>query len=178
MNESKISVRYAKALFQTAVEQHCEDSVRSDMQDLLNCINNLPEFRVLLESPVINDEKKIEAFDKMFGDKFSPLTLSFYKMLVKNKRENYLKVICLNYEGYYARTKNIKQVQITAATDIPDSIKSTIKTFVEKKSDGATVEIESVVNLELIGGIVVKVDDIMYDASVKTQLAKFKNKIR
>ena len=178
MNESKISVRYAKALFQTAVQQHCEDNVRTDMQDLLTCINGLQDFRVLLESPVISGDKKIETFKKMFGNKFSDLTIKFFEMLVKNKRENFLKVICLNFAGYYAQTKNIKQVQITAATNVPEKINNAVKSLVEKETPNCTVEISNVVNPDIVGGIVIKIDDVMYDASVKTQLAKFKSKIR
>ena len=66
MNNSKISVRYAKALFQTATQKGCQDSVKSDMQSVLECINTVGEFKILLESPVISADSKIEAFEKMF----------------------------------------------------------------------------------------------------------------
>ena len=93
MNNSKISVRYAKALFQTAVEKNIETEVRGDVASLLECITSSEDFRALLESPVIAPDNKIKIFDAMFGGKFQKLTSDFFALTVKNKSEGFLKII-------------------------------------------------------------------------------------
>lgn len=177
MNNSKISVRYAKALFQTATQKGCQDSVRSDMQSVLECINTVGEFKILLESPVISADSKIEAFEKMFKASVNPLTMEFFKLLVKNKRENYLKMICLNYSGYYNRLNNIKKVSITTAVAAPAALSASIEDMVLKANPGCKVELSTDTDESIIGGIIIGIDDKRYDASVRTQLSVFKDKL-
>ena len=62
MNDSKISVRYAKALFETAVKNSQEDEVRGDIQTLLQALTSSEDFRLFLESPVIADSDKVKIF--------------------------------------------------------------------------------------------------------------------
>lgn len=177
MNNSKISVRYAKALFQIATQNGCEDQVRDDMSNILTCINTMPDFKILLDSPVLADDVKIETFKQMFGQNICPLTLDFFKLLVKNKRENYLKIICLNYSGYYNRNKNITKVLITSAVESSSELNNSIKDLVIKSNPGCKVELSTQIDNSIIGGVIINVDDKQYDASVKTQLSIFKDKL-
>ncbi|MCR5455106.1 MAG: ATP synthase F1 subunit delta [Bacteroidales bacterium] len=178
MNDSKISVRYAKALLQAAMEKGCEDAVRSDMVSLLGCINESPDFRTLLESPVVADSKKVEIFDNLFAEHFSALTTDFFKVLVKNKRENFLKIICMNFSEFYARSKNIKRVRITSAVETSGDVQQSIKALAKDVGEGSDVELTVQVDPEIIGGLIVQVEDKVYDASVRTQLARIKEQLK
>ncbi len=176
MNDSKISVRYAKALLQTAIEQKCEDVVKGDVENLRDCIAQSNELKAVLESPVINDAKKLEIFDSLFAASFCKLSMDFLKVLVKNKRENYLKIICLDYLEFYAKHKNIRRVKVTSAVSISADIEAKVK---ELAGAGASaVELTPEVNPDIIGGLIVQIDDKVYDASVKTQLAKIKENLK
>lgn len=177
MNDSKISVRYAKALFQTAVQKGRTEAVKADMDNVLNCINSVPEFKLLLDSPVFSGSAKITAFEDMFKSKVDPLTMEFFKLLVQNKRENYLKMICLNYGGYYNRHNNIKKVSITTAVTPSAQLTGEIAEMVRKANPGSRVEVSTVTDSDIIGGIIIGIDDRRYDASVRTQLANFKEKL-
>ena len=68
MNDSKISVRYSRALFQSALEKNILDKVNQDMI-LISEICKVPETKEFLKSPVIVPSKKIEIFHKMLGRK-------------------------------------------------------------------------------------------------------------
>lgn len=176
MNDSKISVRYAKALLQTAIEQKCEDVVKGDIENLKACIQDSNELRAVLESPVIADGKKVEIFDSIFGGRFSKLTMDFLKVLVKNKRENFFKIICLDYLEFYAKHKNIRRVKVTSAAGITSDVEAKVK---EIAGMGASaVELTPEVNPDIIGGIIVQIDNKVYDASVRTQLAKIKENLK
>ena len=178
MNDSKISVRYAKALLQAATEAGSEDTVRGDMVSLLDCINASTDFRALLESPVVADGRKVEVFDSLFAGSFSMLTLDFFKILVKNKRENFLRMICLNFAEFYARSKNIKRVRITSAVETTEGVKEKVRELAKSVGGGSNVELTVNVNPDIIGGLIVQVEDKVYDASVRTQLAKIKENLK
>jgi F-type H+-transporting ATPase subunit delta len=178
MNDSKISVRYAKALLQAAEEAHSEDAVRSDMASLLACVNSSQDFKALLESPVVADSKKVEIFDNLFKEHFNALTVEFFKVLVKNKRENFLRMVCLNFAEFYARSKNIKRVQITSAVETSGQLKERVKQLALEVGGGSNVELSVKIDPAIIGGLIVQVDDKVYDASVRTQLAKIKENLK
>lgn len=177
MNDSKISLRYAKALFLQAKEENCEVNVREDLKALLDCINNEIEFSQFLNSPIISLDKKINIFLELFSNKFCNLTNNFIKLLVKNKRESFLKIICLDYESLFTQANNIKSVKVTTATKASDDFKEKIKALINQKYPESTVELNLIEKPEIIGGIKIEVDDIMYDASVSTRLKKIKEKL-
>lgn len=178
MNNSKISVRYAKALLQTAVEQKIETEVQSDVAVLLDCINGAEDFKAVLDSPVISPNDKIKIFNSMFEGKFQKLTLDFFAMTVKNKRENFLKIICMNYLGFYAQSKNIRKVVITSAAKLDKDTASKISLLVKGQDETSSVELFEKTDESIIGGLIVQIDDKVYDASIRTQLKKVKEKLK
>lgn len=176
MNDSKISVRYAKALLQTAVEQKCEDAVKKDIACLLDCINESADLRAILDSPVMSGSKKVEVFGQIFKGSFQKLSLDFFAVLVANKRENFLKIICLDYLEFYAKQKNIRRVILTSAVETSADVQAKVSALAG--AGASAVELSTVVNPDIIGGLIVQIDDKVYDASVKTQLAKIKENIK
>jgi len=138
----------------------------------------LPDFKAMLESPIIVDSAKVEIFKKLFGSKFNKLTTDFFSLLVKNKREGFLKIICLNYLGFYAKNKNIRRVIITSAVKNPVEVSEKIKQLVKTQDNRSTVELTEKLDPALIGGLIIQIDDKVYDASIKTQLAKVKEKLK
>ena len=70
MDESKISVRYAKALLSLAREKQVTADVRTDMELLQHFFVTIPQFNLMLESPVIGAKEKKNLFDKVFARTF------------------------------------------------------------------------------------------------------------
>lgn len=176
MNDSKISVRYAKALIQTAIEQGCEDAVRDDVDTLLQCISESEYLKSVLESPVIPDTKKSEIFKEIFGSRLSRLTMDFLMLLVRNKRESFLKIACLDYLEFYARHKNIRRVKLTSAVRLSNDVVSRVSIIAG--AGASSVELSPVVDPDVIGGLIVQIDDKVYDASVRSQLARIKENLK
>ena len=92
MNDSKISVRYSRALFQTAVEKKIIDKVNQDMI-FISEICKIPETREFLKSPIIIPSKKRIILHKMLEDNVEEITLSLIDLVVKNGRESFLPAI-------------------------------------------------------------------------------------
>ena len=114
----------------------------------------------------------------MFEGKFQKLTLDFFAMTVKNKRENFLKIICMNYLGFYAQRKNIRKVVITSAAKLDKDTASQISLLVKSQDKTSSVELFEKTDESIIGGLIVQIDDKVYDASIRTQLKKVKEKLK
>ncbi|GAF02416.1 F-type ATPase subunit delta [Saccharicrinis fermentans DSM 9555 = JCM 21142] len=87
MNNSLISVRYAKALFLLSKEKGQVENVYKDMTMLWDYCNNTEEFNELLKSPVITPSKKKKALKNIFDKYVSDLTMNFLNIMVDNRRE-------------------------------------------------------------------------------------------
>ena len=89
MNDSKISVRYARALFQSALEKHIIDRVYKDIT-FISELCRIQEVRDLLVSPIIPPAKKTEIMHDMLKKEIDKTTLSFVDLVISNSRENFL----------------------------------------------------------------------------------------
>ncbi len=114
MNESQISVRYAKALFQSASEQDLLDQVFKDMEELTSTCK-LEDFQYMLEVPTLQPSQKIKLLASIFEKHFSKISLSMINLVVKNKRESFLPGIARNFKGLYRKEKGICTASLVTA---------------------------------------------------------------
>lgn len=175
MYHSQINVRYAKSLFLLAKEKKMVDEIRNDVDLIYQSLDEIPEITVLLEHPVIKTIRKKAVLTDLFAKKINNHTLSFLYLILKNKRENHLKGILRNYIDIYRDYKNIKTADITTAYELSDKEKKNIIAAIEKKFN-ATIDLNANVNKELIGGLIIQVDNKQLDLSVANYLNNLKSK--
>jgi F-type H+-transporting ATPase subunit delta len=85
----------------------------------------------------------------------------------------------MNYLTFYAKDKSIRQVTVTSATEQSDEVYSAVRQLVAKAFDNsAEVEMTKKIDSDIIGGLIIQIDDKVYDASIKTQLKKVKEKLK
>jgi F-type H+-transporting ATPase subunit delta len=176
MNHSAINVRYAKALFSLAKENKMLELLKPDVDLIYNICIESNDFILFLESPVVKTSKKKQLIDIIFSEKVDKLTLDFLKLIVENKREVHIPDICLNFLEMVRKDQNIKSAVITTATGIEKASLEKVKTLLEKELN-AKIELSAMIKPELIGGLVLRIDDKQYDASVATQLKKIKQRL-
>ena len=175
MNDSKISVRYAKALFLSALEGKNLDTVIKDIE-LLNTSFQVDGFNEMLESPVIKTSEKKKLVDAVYSKSISELSLNFLHLIITNKRESYLEGILRNFTGLYRDHKGIKNAELTIPLEVSDDYKKKFLNLLEQVFD-AKIELNSIINPDIIGGFILKVDDEQFDASVSSSLAKMKKNL-
>ena len=173
MNEGKIAVRYAKALLRSALDKGKLDPVRNDMEAILQVIHDVPEMKHVLHSPVIEPSKKDAIIVGIFGEKTDPLTIGFLRMTIQNKREEFIPSMARMYLEFYKEEKGIKSVTVTTSVRVDEGIRSSIVKLIEDTYK-AQVELEEIVDENLIGGFVLKIEDIQLDTSVAGQLKKIR----
>lgn len=176
MNISAIRVRYAKAFFSLAKEKNMMETLKADIEIVFKVCNDSSDFILLLKSPVVSTSKKAELISKIFKGAVDTLTLNFLLLIVNNKREAYIPGICLNFLDLIRKDLNIKSAMLITATEINAKTIEKIRTLVEKELD-AKIELSSKVDSEIIGGLILRIDDKQFDSSVTTQLKKIKQQL-
>ena len=175
MNDSKISVRYSRALFQSALEKKIIDKVNQDMI-LISEICKMPETREFLHSPIIVPSKKSLIFHKMLADNVEEITLSLIDLVVKNGRESYLPAISRVFIHETMKYRGITESVLTTAVKVNAKVRKQITDLIEEVFS-TKVELEEIVSPEIIGGFILRVDDNYIDASIRNKLRKIKKEL-
>jgi len=175
MNESKISVRYSKALFELAIEKNILDKVSQDMA-FISEICKLPETKELLASPIIKPSRKGEVLNKMLENDVDKATLSLIDLIVKNGRANFIPAIARVFITETMRYKGITKSTLTTAAPIDSKVKQQITDMITAVFK-TKVEFEENIDSAIIGGFILRVDDNYIDASVKNKLRKIKKEL-
>jgi F-type H+-transporting ATPase subunit delta len=172
MNDSKISVRYSRALFQLALEKKIIDKVNKDMI-LISELCKMPETKEFLHSPIIVPSKKSFIFHRMLEENVEAITLSLVDLIVKNGRESYLPAITRVFIHETMKYRGITESVLTTAMKVNTEVKKQLTDLIEEVFS-TKVELEEIVNPEIIGGFILRVDDNYIDASIRNKLSKIK----
>lgn len=176
MNDSKISVRYSRALFQSALEKNVLDKVYQDMI-FISEISMIPEVKELLNSPIIVPSKKNSILNAILVGNVDKLTLSLIGMVVKNCRESFLPAIARAFMHETMKHKGITESVITTAVKVNSKAKNQISELISKVF-GTKAELREVIDQNIIGGFIFRVDDNYIDASVRNKLRKIEKELK
>jgi F-type H+-transporting ATPase subunit delta len=175
MNDSKISVRYARALFQTALERKNLDQVNQDML-FISEICKTADTKEFLRSPIIRPSKKEAIFHKMLEGNVEPITLSLIDLIVKNGRESFLPAIARVFIHETKKFKGITESVLTTAVKVDESVRKQISDLISDIFK-TKVELKENIDPDIIGGFILQIDDSYIDASIKNKLRKIKKEL-
>ena len=148
MDLGVISVRYARALLKGALAEKQEDKLYKDMQILLQSYIEVPELRITIDNPILS--KSIA-------------------LVLKEDRETALQFMAASYITLYRKHKNITRGKLITASAVSQNTVDKMKQMVEDRTQGS-VEFNTKIDNELIGGFILEYDDYRMDASVKSKL--------
>ncbi|WP_020538443.1 ATP synthase F1 subunit delta [Lewinella cohaerens] len=177
MSVQRIAGRYAKSLLDLAREQNKLDRVLEDVKSFQAASKNR-DFYLLLKSPIVNSRKKLSILDALFLDKYDEMTMAFLRILVNKGREPYLPEVAEEFIAQYKKIKHISTIKVTTAQPMSAAALDALKAkLTASDATAKSVEIETAVNPELIGGLVLELDDKIYDASVAQKLEEVKRSL-
>jgi len=178
MDNGKISVRYARALFQTAQEQHCEEAVYDGLTRFAhNYLLAIAQFNEVLADPIVAKEEKVRLLEMAIGEPLHDTLKQFIALVVDQKREDKMFFIAMKYLEMYRAKHHILSTQVTTATELPETTYDKIKAFIKQTFD-ADAEIDVKIDPSLIGGFILDIENTRMDASVAGQLNALKNKLK
>ena len=178
MDNGKISVRYARALFQTAQEQHCEEAVYDGLTRFAhNYLLAIAQFNEVLADPIVDKEEKVRLLEMTIGEPLHDTLKQFIAFVVDQKREDKMFFIAMKYLEMYRAKHHILSTQVTTATELPETTYDKIKAFIKQTFD-ADAEIDVKIDPSLIGGFILDIENTRMDASVAGQLNALKNRLK
>ncbi len=176
MNQSKIPVRYARALFLLGKEKKNLDKLSEDINLLAVFFENTPSLILWMRSPIIKMQQKKDLFHKHFEGQLNPETLKFVDLIISKNRENFFPGIFRNFMHFYKTDAGIKTLILTTAYKVDDLIKQRISHNFAQKTKFRH-EFVTKVKPSLIGGFLLQVDDSLYDGSLATELKRLKKEL-
>lgn len=170
MSVQRITGRYAKSLIDLAQEQNKLERILEDVQSFKKVSEN-KDFYMLIKSPIVQASKKQSVVKALFEGKYDELTMGFLLLLIQKGRESLLPEVADDFIAQYKKLKNITSVKVTTATPMSATGVAALKKQLEASTKTDTsVEIQTAVNPELIGGLVLEFDGNIYDSSVAQKL--------
>lgn len=175
MNQGRISVNYARALWGWANDKGLTTEVYEQSIELLEFANQNPEFIQLLNSQGVAISKK-QSVCMAVTSKLVPHLSAIISLLIKNKREGALTLVLLQYQKFYREKQGIVKVVVVSASMLSVKLINGIKEFLHGKLS-MSIEIEQSVNPDLIGGFTLTIGDKYLDKSVKGELELFRKSL-
>ncbi|MCO5251502.1 MAG: ATP synthase F1 subunit delta [Candidatus Kapabacteria bacterium] len=177
MVEQKVSSRYAKALYGIAVQFDSVEKVYADMLNVQRTISSNSELLSFIKSPVINHRKKEAIFDEIFTNQIGETTLEFIKLLAHKQREWLILSIIRQFEIIYNRENNIVEATITTAREMDEATKANVLAALTK-STAKKIKPTFVINPSIKGGIMVRIADKVFDASISNKLENLRVRLK
>ena len=176
MDIGVISVRYARALLKSATDQKLDEQVYQEMMLLAKSFLEVPQLRQTIDNPMLSKDKKEMLLQTASGEKVSTLTKSFIRLVLKEDREKVIQFMANSYVTLYRKQKNVIRGKLTTAARVSAQTEQKMRKMVESKTNG-TVEFETEVNPDIIGGFILEYDTFRMDASVRSKLNTILNQL-
>lgn len=173
---SIIADRYASAFMDLAEKQDLLDKFDSDLALIKETINSNVELKDFLGHPLIQINDKKEIVDRIFREHISVFTLNLIKLLIDKHRIFIMPLVASHYKELLNKKRNISTAQIITAIEIDEEVKNRVKEKLERALS-KTINIETVVDKEIIAGMIVKIGDKVIDGSIKTKFENMKRQV-
>lgn len=175
MSVYRIAYRYALSFLSSGEEKGILDRLYKDAELIYETLQTSKELRAVLKNPVIKLKDKKEILSALFSSKINAKTLEFLNFILDKKRDEILPEIFREFLNLRDNREKILRTKIISAVEMGEPSKKEIEIRLNKKFDRKIVASYSS-DTSLIGGFVVKVKDLVIDASVKHQLEKLRKK--
>jgi F-type H+-transporting ATPase subunit delta len=169
VSEIVIARRYAKALFESCEEKKLLKEIAEDFVSINSVFGSNNELKNLIHSQVVQSIKKEAIIKEIFSKNVNALTLTFLRFLCSKKRINLLLEIIAEFQMMYKNVMNIADAEVESVAKLNriqlDEIKNYLENTYQKK-----FEIKTKLNEDLVGGFLIRLDDIVIDKSTKYHL--------
>ena len=173
MKQSRVTIRYAKALLQLAIEQNTLEQSYNDMVLLDAVCTESKEFSLLLKSPIVKTDQKLSIFKEIFASKLGEVSMSFVNIITTKKRESLLALIASSFISLYKVHNKIETATVTTASPLDEALRAEVINFIKKHGDD-NVELTEKVDEKIIGGAIIRMGDKQLDASVSKAISELR----
>jgi len=172
MAGARAAIRYAKAVLGLASNDNEAKAINEDMRLIANTIADNINLGNAIQSPVINASVK----KAILLDVFSSVqkgTINLMDTLIENNRIAILHLVASNYNKLYDQSKGIEHATVTTAVALTADLEKQVLAKA-KALTGKEVNLKNVIDDSIIGGFILRIGDIQYNASIANQLSNLK----
>jgi F-type H+-transporting ATPase subunit delta len=174
--KSPVATRYAKALLELANKQQQAEAVRDELRSIREILDKSPAFAAILSDPGVSEAKRHELIGRTFGGRAMPLVVNFLGLVNNKGRIGELREIIDAYEELLEDQLGNVEVDITVAQRLTPEQMETARERVSKAL-GRNAVVHQHVDESIIGGLVLRVQDKLIDASVRHQLEMMRRQL-
>jgi F-type H+-transporting ATPase subunit delta len=163
---------YAQALMSLGQSDNLTDRFGEDVAAILSSWNESPDLQAFLSSPLTKADAKKAVLAQVFGEQIHPFTKSFLMLLVDKRRILFLDGICKQYQSLLRKLNQAVLAEVISTVELNDDQKNIIREQVKSMTSARQVDLETRIDSELIGGVIIKVGSQVIDASLRGQLRR------
>jgi len=171
----EIAQVYARSLFEAASEKGSFDAVRKQLGQVSDAISENRELQTFFFSPYFSTTEKHEAIGKAITGA-SPLLINFLELLVDNHRMPVIFRVRREIDRIWRHENKLLPVQITSAIKLDKKVTDKIGSEIGRQT-GQTIDLTTVVDEAVIGGIVLRVGNSILDASIHNRLEQLRKSV-
>ncbi|KGL62559.1 ATP synthase F1 subunit delta [Polaribacter sp. Hel1_85] len=173
MKDARAALRYAKAILNLAKDSKEETVVNDDMLFINTTISENDDLEVMLRSPIVKSSDKINVLNALFKDKVNNITLGLFHLLQDNKRIAMLQPIAKQYAIIYDFDKHTQEAKVTTAIPLTKDVEKAVLAKIVALT-GEKANLVNEINPNILGGFILRVGDVQYDASISNYLNELK----
>jgi F-type H+-transporting ATPase subunit delta len=174
MPNPRLAARYAKSLLDLTIERNSLEETLKDMQLLDAICKQSRDFTNMMRSPIIKADKKTAITDAVLKGRISHLTESFIKLLINKGREQALDEIAVAFIMQYRAYKRVSIAKLTTAAAVDNTVIDILRTKIQAANPEGTIDFQTAVDPNLIGGFILELGDRQLDASILRELNEIK----
>ncbi len=171
----EIAEVYARSLFQVAQEQDSLDDIHEQLGQFADAVNESQDLQVFLFSPYFSAQEKKESLGKVVEGADENL-FRFLELLAERHRMPVVFRVRRTFDDMWAEERKRLEVAITSAVELDEETVETIGKRIEEQT-GRDVQLSTHVDPDVVGGIVLRVGNMILDASVRARLERLRRQV-
>ena len=171
----EIAQVWARALFEVAKEHDLLDQVREDLGAFVDALNESRDLMVFFFSPYFSTQENKDGLERAVTGA-EPVFMNFLEALIERHRMPAIFRIKARYEVLWEDERDLLPVEVTSAVELDKAIVSSIGDRIGEQTK-RTVELSSKVDPDILGGIVLRVGNVVLDASIRNRLEQLRKQV-
>jgi len=172
----EIAEVYARSLFEVAQEHDKLDVVREEIGQVADALNDNRQLAIFFFSPYFSGDEKKNGLQGMLSGA-DPIVMNFPEALVERHRMPVIFRIRTRYEEMWDAVNRLLPVEVTSAVPLDEKTVQSIGQRIGEQT-GNEIQLSTVVDPDVLGGIVLRVGNFILDASIRNSLEKLRKQVQ
>lgn len=171
----EIATVYARALFEVAEDRDLIDQIHDELTQFADALSENRQLAVFFFSPYFSTEEKKDGLKKAVTGA-DPAFMNFLEALIERHRMPAIFRIKAQYQDMWEDARDLLPVELTSAIELDSATVASIGERVGEQTK-RTVELTSTVDPDILGGIVLRVGNVILDASIRNRLEQLRKQV-